>query len=150
MLDVNMKTRAASQTTVPFNSMCKFGDTYLGATDEGLFKICGYADNTVEIPALIKSGEMDFGTNSKKRFRFFYFGLETNGALLFKVYCDGVEAESYTVEPSVSGELTIRVPISREHVGRYWAWSVENVDGAFFALYSVRALPVILHPNRGQ
>jgi len=149
MLEVNLKTRAASQSTVDFNSMCKFGDLYLGANEDGLFKICGYADNTVEIPALIKSGKMDFGVEQKKRFRYFYFGLETDGELLLKVYCDGVVAtEEYTVAPITAGVMRVRVPISRVHHSRYWEWSVENVNGSFFVLYSVEALPIILHPGR--
>lgn len=150
MIELNLKTRAAAQTTVPFNSMCKFGEHFLGATSSGLFLITGFTDAGSEIPALVKSGTTDFGMASLKRFRFFYFGLETTGTLTLKVFCDGVEAASYTVTPETPGQRTVRVPISREHAGRYWSWSVENVDGAFFALYSVEGLPVILHPNRGQ
>jgi len=53
MLEVNLKNRAISQTTQNFNSMCRFGDAYLGATSSGLFSIGGYNDNLVKIPALI-------------------------------------------------------------------------------------------------
>lgn len=147
MIELNLKTKAASQTTVPFNSMCKFGDHYLGATSSGLFEIGGYNDAGVAIPALIKSGMTDFGSNSVKRFRFFYFGLHATGRLNLKVYCDDALAGEYQVDGT--GDMSVRVPISRVHQGRYWAWSVENVSGAFFALYSVEALPVILHPGRG-
>ena len=150
MLELNLKNRAATQTTLPFNSMCKFGNSYLGATSSGLHSMGGYNDAGVVIPAFIKSGTMDFGVGNVKRFRFFYFGLETNGGLVLKVYCDDeLAAEEYTVAPAETTSMRVRVPISRVHQGRYWAWSVENVSGAFFALYSVEALPVILHPGRG-
>jgi hypothetical protein len=56
-----------------------------------------------------------------------------------------VLAASYDVEGEANGDMNIRVPISRAHYGRYWQWQVENVDGSFFALYSVKSLPVILH-----
>lgn len=150
MIELNLKTKAASQTTLPFNSMCKFGDVYLGATSEGLYQLHGYTDAGVAIPALIKSGMTDFGSNSVKRFRFFYFGLETTGPLTLKVFCDGTLAASLTVTVATKGQRTVRVPVSRQHAGRYWSWSIENVTGSFFALYSVQAIPVILHPNIGQ
>ena len=150
MLELNLKTKAATQTTLAFNSMCRFGDTYLGVTSTGLHQLGGYNDNGVAIPAFIKSGTMDFGMAQNKRFRFFYFGLETDGELLLKVYCDKVlAAEHYTVAPAETTSMRVRVPISRVHQSRYWSWSVENVSGSFMALYSVEALPVILHPGHG-
>lgn len=144
MLELNLKNRAAAQTTIPFNSMCRFGEAYLGCTDTGISRLCGYRDNDAQIPALIRSGMLDMGTERLKRFRFFYFGVETTGQLRLTVFCDGNEAGSYIVDPDAGGVREIRVPISRAHFGRYWQWQVENISGSFFALYSVRALPVIL------
>lgn len=147
MLEINLTNKAISQTTQAYNSMCRFGGEHLGATDTGLFRMTGYNDHGVQIPALIKSGMMDFGIAGKKRFRFFYFGLDATGSLKLSVYCDNALAGQYTVE-SATGTMNVRVPISRALQGRYWSWSVENVNGSFFALYSVEALPVILLPIR--
>lgn len=144
MLQVNLKNRAATQTTESFNSMCKVGKAYLGASSSGLFTIGGSTDNGAEIPALMKSGMLDLGTEKRKRVRFFYFGLECSGALKLSLFCDGALAGEYTVEKT-TGVQDIKVPISRDHVGRYWQWQIENVGGAFFALYSVKALPIILN-----
>lgn len=148
MLEINLKNRAITQTSVAYNSMCRFGNVYLGATSTGLCKICGYDDSGTEIPAMIKSGMFDFGLVNKKRFRFFYFGVQCSGDLLLKVYCDNILAASYTVDSGDGGVREIRVPITRAHKGRYWAWQIDNVDGAFFALYSIKALPVVLHSGR--
>lgn len=142
MLEMNLKTKAASQTTKRYNSMCKFGDKYLGATDAGLFEIGGYNDNGTQIAARIDSGLFDIGVHQKKRFRFFYFGLETTGALVLSIYGDGVLAGEYIVE-NTDGVQNIRVPISREVNARYWQWRIENKRGAFFSLYSVEALPIM-------
>lgn len=144
MLEINLKNRAITQTTVAFNSMCKCGNTYLGASDDGLFSIGGTSDDDVEIPALIRSGMFDLGTEKMKRFRFFYFGLECDGTLKLTLLCDGVEAASYTVSKT-TGVQEIKVPVSRAAQGRYWQWQIENIDGSFFALYSVKALPIILN-----
>lgn len=150
MIQVNLKNNAITETTENFNSMCRFGTKLIGVSSTGLYEIGGTSDNGTAINASIKSGDFDLGTNQKKKFRFFYFGVKTTGTLRLKVYCDGVLAASYIAKPESSGDRTIRVPVSREHVGRYWAWSIENIDGAPFSLYSVQAIPVIMHPNRGQ
>lgn len=148
MLEVNLKNRAITQHTRTFNSMCKFGNTYLGASAGGLFQIGGYNDAGVQIPALIRSGTFDLGTNAEKRFRFLYFGLKSNGTLTISLYHRDTLATKIAV-PSTGG-LTkeIRVPVSRQYQGGYWFWQIENKDGAFFALYSVKGLPIIMHPGR--
>lgn len=120
----------------------------LAANESGVFLLGGADDNGAAINGLMKSGMTDFGIENQKRLRFFFFGLETDGELLLTIFCDGVQAAQYTVSKT-TGVQRIRVPISRVHQGRYWQWQVENVDGAFFALYSVEALPVILHSGRG-
>lgn len=149
MLELNLKTKAATQTTKAYNSMCKFGDKYLGATGAGLFEIGGYNDNGSQIAARVDSGQFDSGMNNKKRFRYFYFGLETAGSLKLSVYGDGMLAGEYTVT-NKSGMQNVRVPISRSVKARYWQWRIENISGAFFALYSVEALPVVLAAGLGD
>ena len=83
-------------------------------------------------------------TERLKRFRFFYFGLQASGNLKLSVICDGTEVATYDVNVADGGMREIRVPIGRAAVGRYWQWQVENQNGAFFVLYSVRALVVTL------
>jgi len=143
MLEINLKTKAAAQTTQAFNSMCRFGEHLLGATADGLFALGGYNDHGVQIPARIDSGQFDMGMFQHKRFRMFYFGIETAGKLKLSIFGDGVLMEEYTVEGG-TGIQSIRVPISRAAKGSYWQWRIENIDGAFFALHSVRVSPVIL------
>ena len=147
MLELNISNLAPSQTTLNYNSMCRFGESYFGANDDGLYQLGGYTDHGVAIPALIKSGTLDLGMENKKRFRFFYFGLEANGGLRLTVHGDGALAGEYAVTINQEGIQVVRVPISRTVNAWYWEWMIENEDGAFFALHSVTALPVILHPG---
>ena len=144
MLEVNLKTKATTQHTRNFNSMCKFGDYYLGASSSGLFRIGGYSDAGVEIPALITSGVTDFGSDRPKRARLFYFGVKSLGNLKFTVTCDGDNAVEYVARIPDPDYRIVPVQVARGQVGRYWQWSVENVDGAFVAVYSVKALVVVL------
>ena len=147
MLELNLINNAAAQTTRNFNSMCMFSGAKLGVNGDGLYRISGYDDHGVAIPALIRSGNLNLGMENKKRFRFFYFGVEAAGTLTLTVHGDGVLAGQYTVSGLQPGLQVVRVPISREVNAWYWQWTVENSAGSFFVLHSVQALPVILHPG---
>ena len=144
MLELNLKNNAISQTTVTFNSMCKFGDIYLGADSTGLHKIHEFADGDTEISALMSTGIFDLGTERSKRIAYIYLGVETSGDLQIEVWCDGEYKVTLDVPHPGAGyqEATVKVP--RGLVARYWQLKFKNVDGSFFVLYSVKLLPVVL------
>ena len=144
MLEINLKNKAISQHTRNFNSMCKFGDTYLGTTESGLFRLGRYTDDGAQIPLLVTSGVTDFGSDRPKRVRLFYFGVKSSGNLNITVTCDGDNAVEYTAVIPDTDYRIVPVQAARGHVGRYWDWSVENVNGGFVAVYSVKALVVVL------
>ena len=74
MLELNLKNNAVTQTSVSFNSMCKFGDIYLGSDSTGLHKIHEFADGDTEISALMSTGIFDLGTERSKRIAYIYLG----------------------------------------------------------------------------
>lgn len=144
MLEINTKNRAITQTTKAYNSMFVLpsGERY-GLTSEGVFKIGGFTDDGNAVSAIVKSGNSDHGTARGKRIRFIYFGIETTGSLTITVYFDNVQAYEYVVPASADTYKTVKIPIARRHRGSYIAWKIENTDGAFFALRSVKWIPVI-------
>lgn len=144
MIELNLKTKAAVQSTLTYNSMCKFGDVYLGATSAGIGRICGYSDNGVEIPAVVATGMFDLKTERNKRFAYVYLGLETNGAMEIELWCDGVYKVTLSVPYPGSGKREIYAKVPRGLRARYWQLRIKNVDGSFFVLYSVKLLPVVL------
>jgi len=144
MLQVNLKNRAAAQTTQAYNSMCKFGEHYLGTTTAGLFRISGTTDNGAEIPAVMRSGMFDLGTERNKRVAYFYLGLETSGDMEFDLLCDGEYMLTIDVPYPGDGKREVMIKVPRGLSARYWAFEMRNVDGSFFALYSVKVLPVVL------
>lgn len=150
MLQINLTNKAQSQTTEAFTSMCKFGNDYLGTTANGLYKICGFSDNGVVIPALIKSGVFDLGVNQKNKFRAFYFSGEATGELKITIYADGIASDSFNIIPNADGIFDIKITYPTNIHARYWQWQIENVDGAFFVLYEVKALPIVWHPGRDR
>lgn len=95
-------------------------------------------------------GHDGLGRRQQKRFRFFYVSGEANGNGTITIFADGVEAGTADIVPNDTGVFDVRIPISRAHQARYWSWQVENTAGAFIALYSVKALPIILHSGRAR
>ena len=150
MLELNLKNNAVTQTSVSFNSMCKFGNVALGCNSSGLYQITGYNDHGIEINALMQSGTTDFGVPNQKRFRSIHATGEANGDCKLSLYADGELACELDIVPDNTGVFDVKVPVSHVHVGRWWSWSFENVDGAFFALYSVSAVITVLHSCRNR
>lgn len=142
MLRQNLKTRAISQVTQKYNSACMFRGKPYAATDKGLFRIAGYKDGDLPIRAWMLSGKFDLGADNIKRFRYFYFGVKADGDLRLSVYADDKLVRDYIVPVTTHERQEIRVMVGRGAAARYWQWKVENINGSFFVLYSVRALPV--------
>lgn len=146
MIECNLNNNAISQTLRRYSSMCHFNGRTLCTRDDGLFQLYGYTDSGEQIEAWIKSGKFDLGTERYKRIRFFYFGLNAQGNIKLSLFADDQPAGEYEV--FVQGRQEVRVPVSRAFEARYWQWKVENMDGAFFALYSVKVLPVAVHSGQ--
>ena len=127
MLELNLKNRAISQTTVAYNSMAKFGNIYLSATEQGIYQITGFSDHAIEIPVLIKSGIFDLGVSQKKKFRAFYFSGEANGDLKVTIYADGIASEAFNITPDVDCIFDFKITYPTNIKARYWQWQVRVV-----------------------
>ena len=63
----NTKNNGTTQRLLDFNSMCKFGETYLVATEDGgLVSVGGLDDNGVDIDAYFEPVTTDFGVPNPK------------------------------------------------------------------------------------
>lgn len=151
MLRLNLTNRAIAQTTQRYNSACMYNGLPLAVTENGLVRIGGYSDSGEPIRAWMKSGKFDLGADNIKRFRYFYFGVKGDGDLKLSIWADDVLVREYVVPVEAHrGRQEIRVMVGRGVAARYWQWKVENVNGSFFVLYSVRALPCqVLTGQRG-
>lgn len=136
---VRTDTLAPSQyLNYPFNSMCRLGQRYFGASEEGFFELDGDSDDGQPIQARILTGELDFGTPEMKRIERAYLGYTTNGDLVLKVIATHAGKKSeywYRAPMLVRDEATeTRVKIGRGIVSRYFQFELVNVDGADFDL----------------
>ena len=143
-LDINSKIRATTQyTNWNFNSMVKFGDKFIGASDDGLFEICNDRDDGVPIGAYFEPITTDFGISAPKRMRYMYFGFEANGGMRIDVSVDQQAARTYDIPAHKTGQQRTRISIGRDGKGRYWSFRIKNINGANFSFDSVEVLPVV-------
>jgi hypothetical protein len=140
--------RASQYVGYDFNSMCRFGDVYLGAGDDGLMVLdSGQLDAGEKIDAFFELPTSDFGIENQKRLRSAYLGCETNGELMLTIKDDDGTERSYLVSPIHSGnhQHMIKVGIGRNGKGRYWMMRIDNVNGADFSIDSLTIVPIVLN-----
>ena len=129
-----------------FNSMCKFGDVYLGCTDSAIYSLSSDGDAGSDIDAYFDSKLTDFEITNQKRIRKGYIGGESKGKLvLTTIDGDGTERE-FSVDPWKEGseQVGIRVAVDRDGKARYWKLRIANVDGCDFSIDGVKALIKVL------
>lgn len=136
---VNTETGAPTEyQNYPFNSMCRLGQRYFGAAEDGLYLLDGSNDDGDPIRARILTGEMDFDSPNLKRVERAYMGYTTRGDLVLKVIVThaGKHTEYwYQASALTSGERTeTRVKIGEGIVSRYWQFELVNSDGADFEI----------------
>jgi len=130
-----------------FDSMVKFGDTYLGAGEEGLFTLeDADTDDGVDIDAIIEFPTTDFGISHQKRLRSIYIGYETEGSLKLTVTNDEGNEREYTLTALKTGNIQHggEVSVNRDRKSRYLKLKIENVDGCDFSLNMIEAIITIL------
>jgi hypothetical protein len=156
-LDIHLPGSQTSQyTNYPFNSMCKIGDKYVGASSDGLFELlpAGGDDNGVPIDAFLELAMTDFGIEQFKRIRFLYVGFEADGDFYITLIPDEQGENRVDVEiKKPTGQQRSKFSFGRRRAnrkGRYWTLRIGNVDGADFSLDSIRAKLIVLpSSNRG-
>lgn len=148
VLNINLTNLAVTQfCNYNFNSFCKIGNKYFGASDSGIFELTGNDDAGTDIDAFFELLVSDFGIDNVKRLRSIYVGYEAKGDLIITVKDNENNARTYTLSYITSAydrQTGGKVNIGRDGLGRYWQIRIDNVNGAYFAIDSIKALLVIL------
>lgn len=142
-LDTNLAANNATTQYLNFtyNSMVRFGDRFLCASDSGLFEMTGNTDDGTNINSYFELMTMDFGSSNQKRLRAVYLGYEAVGDITLVVSTEMGTSESYTVPATTSGQHARRIMISRAIKGRYWTFKVQG-DSVSFCIDEIRVLPI--------
>jgi hypothetical protein len=141
-------SRASQYEGYDFNSMCKFGDVYLGAGDAGIKVLdSGSLDVAANISAFFELPTSDFGDEHQKRVRAAFLGLEASGSVLFTLKHDDGTSRSYTVTPTLitNKQHMVKVWAGRNGKGRYWMVRIDNVSGSDFSVDAIALLLVLLN-----
>lgn len=146
ILNINLSNLAVGQyCNYDFNSFCKIGDSYFGASDSGIFELTGEDDTGTNIDAFFELLVSDFGVSNIKRIRTTYIGGEADGALKLTLKDDENNSREYTVDlVSGSKQSSAKVPVGRDGIGRYWQVRIDNKTGAYFAIDSIELLMIVL------
>lgn len=145
---VNSENLALSRYSgYAFNSMSAFRNTYLGATDTGIYELEGDDDAGTDIDARIRTGLMEFGSSRKKAMPAAYLGYTADGSLGLKVTTTdgGTRTETwYKLTVTKDAPDTARIPVGKGLKARYWGFELVNVDSADFEVDHLHLYPVVL------
>lgn len=146
ILNINLSNLAITQyCDYPFNSFCKIGEKYYGASDSGIFELTGDDDNGTNIDAFFELILSDFGISNMKRIRSIYVGGEANGGLTITLKDDENNSRLYTLNlTSGNKQSSGKVAVGRDGIGRYYQVRIDNIGGGYFAIDSIEVLAIIL------
>jgi len=136
-----------------FNSLCKFGDGFLGANEHGIFSLeDGDSDQNGHIEGHVTFGKTDFGVSNEKRFRKTYVGYETSGELEYSLTPDDGTETVYTLSVIHSSQRQHSGVINgqRSVVGRYYTIKVSNLYGCDFSLDSIDGILIVKGKNPSE
>jgi hypothetical protein len=130
-----------------FNSMVKFGDSFLGANENGIFVLdSGNDDANTDIEAFFELATSDWGITNIKRVRRIYVNYESNGDLMLSVKDDEDNLRYYLLEPVhlPNKQHAARVGVGRDGKGVHWMVRVENINGSDFSVDRIQVIPTVL------
>lgn len=133
-----------------FNSFASFAGLSLAAGPGGLYEVeSGNVDEesplTTPIASLVEFGITDFGAEFQKRISDFYMAMRSDGDITLYVKVDENEPYEYTLSPlDIATLKQRRTLIGKGAKGKYWQFSLANVDGADFDFdtMNVAAVPL--------
>lgn len=128
-----------------FNSMCKIGNRYFGASDTGIHEITGNDDEGTSIATYVQSGLIDFGTAIEKTVPVAYLGADVDGRVAFGVSVSekaGVSTYWYEANRELEAINNVKVPIGKGLSGRYWKFGIAS--DALSEFDAVTVIPVTL------
>jgi hypothetical protein len=143
---MNTANGAASEYQgLNFNSLCKIGNRYFGASDTGIYEIAGNDDDGTSIATYVQSGLIDFGTALEKSVPVAYLGADVDGRVALGVSVSekaGVSTYWYEANRELEAINNVKVPIGKGLSGRYWKFGIAS--DALSEFDAVTVIPVTL------
>ncbi len=143
---MNTSNGAASEYQgLNFNSLCKIGNRYFGASDTGIHEIAGNDDDGTSIATYVQSGLIDFGTALEKSIPVAYLGADVDGRVALGISVSekaGIATYWYEANRELAAINNVKVPIGKGLSGRYWKFGIAS--DALSEFDAVTVIPVTL------
>lgn len=137
---MNTETTAASwYDNYDFESIAQIQDKVLAVGPDGLYELSGDDDAGDQVDAELVGGFLDFGSANQKHVDALYFGYTSEGKLAVTAETKDSGHSPYTYyleQRPTSAPKNGRVVPGKGMVGRYWRFTIRNVAGADFEVYS--------------
>lgn len=150
IIRTNLTNNASTEyTNCNFQSMILFNGTVLGAGSDGIRKLnTGSLDVATSISAYFKTGLSTLNWIGKKKNRFIYLGVETDGNIIITPIIDGANGTPITFTSTNNGKQFMKMSVPNNNMGYYWGYKVENVSGCWFSVDEVIVLPTYLSKRK--
>ena len=126
-----------------FNSITKFNNIVLGASDSGVYSLEGTTDDGTYIESKLVTAALDFGSRHIKQVPLSYMGLTSDGKIVLKVRVDNKADVWYEITPVEDYEHTRKIPIGKGLIGRNWQFEIVTVDNSSLDVENIEFYPVI-------
>lgn len=147
-------TRPVTQyRNFPFNSFATEDGVELAAGPGGIYELEGDDDAGDAIPAWIRSGLTNFGTDNHKRLPEMFIALRADSDIplyVKVVHTDpntGARTEDWYYLEEVRNEgmtRQTRAKLAQGLKSAFWGYELRNIDGADFAISDLRLYPLVL------
>lgn len=138
---MNTRTGAVTEyTNYAFNSFARLGNTYLGATKDGLYELIGDNDAGTSIIADLKSGMVQFAGAHLASFKAAYIAARGGGNFVLRIYTGDGNQYDYAV--SADSMKTARIDMGKGIRARYFAFELLST-GQDFDLESLEFVPLV-------
>lgn len=127
-----------------FNSMCRIGNRYYGANEQGVFLLDGEKDAGEDIRYFVTLPTTEFGHSGLKRIPRAYMGFTNAGDMHLKIITPEGQEIVYRFNPTSSGQTESLVKIGRGIVARYFTFDLYNYEGGDIELERIEFFPLYM------
>ncbi len=125
-------------------SAARFGDMVIGVDGSSIFELDGDDDDGDLIESEFRLIKTDLGISWPKHMQFAYIKYKSDTDLILETFTDDQEESSFEVPANGTFSQRTRVTISDDKVGTYWSFTIKNIAGARFSIYSIEVLPIVV------
>lgn len=138
---LNTKNAAVTEyTNYAFNSFAQVGGRYLGASQDGLYKLTGETDAGTDIIGTLKTGLAQLGGSRFTSFKAAYLGVRGGGEFVLKLETGDGHAYHYRV---VANDMaTTKIRLGKGLRARYFSFELIST-GQDFDLDTLEFVPIV-------